>query len=150
MQFSNGMNALLDHMGQLIVAYPSWSYALIGLAIIIQGELAVFLCVLLITNGSLGWGEYLIVAPGTILVAETFLYLMSRVLRNTRFGWRFYRRIKTNRRLQSYMYYMKKNLRKLFIISRFLVGTNFIILILARMDADETPGTISKRISPAW
>ncbi len=125
------MDTFLNHLGALIIEYPSWSYLFVGLAIIIQGELAVFLSMLLIANNNLGWGQYLIAAPATMFIAETFLYVASRALRNTRFGWRFYKRIKTNRRFQSYMYYLKMNLGKMFVISRFLVGTNFIILILA-------------------
>jgi len=125
------MDTFLNHLGQLIIEYPSWSYLFVGLAIIIQGELAVFLSMLLIANHNLQWGQYLIAAPATMFIAETFLYVASRTLRNTRFGWRFYKRIKTNRRFQSYMYYLKTNLGKMFVVSRFLVGTNFIILILA-------------------
>lgn len=125
------MNAVLAHLGQLILQYPSWSYAIIGIAVLLQGELAIFFCMLLIVNGGLGWNEFLIVAPGALLVTETFFYILSRILRNTRFGWKFYKRIKTNRRTQFYMYYLKTNLKKLFIAARFLVATNLIVIVLA-------------------
>ena len=124
------MGNFLDNLSQLVLHYPSWTYAIIGVGILIQGELTVLLSVFLVINKSITWTGFLIVAPAALLVAENFLYFASRALRHTRFGWRLYKKLKPRRKIQFYLYYLKTNLTKLLITSRFLIATNFIILVL--------------------
>ena len=72
----------------------------------------------------------MIAAIGSLLVAETFVYLIGRIIRHTRFGWKLYYKLKPNRKVQIYSYYLTQNLGKLFVVAKFLVGTNLIILLL--------------------
>jgi len=124
------MNSLLDNLGQLVLNYPDWSHAILGLGIVLQGEITIFVAMYLVVSRNLTWWEYVWVSVGTLFVAETFMYLIARAMRNTRFGWRIYRRLKPNRRIQTYTYYLKTNMKKIFIIAKFLPGTNLIILLL--------------------
>jgi membrane protein DedA with SNARE-associated domain len=124
------MNSLLDNLGQLVLNYPDWSHAILGLGIILQGEITIFVAMYLVVSRNLTWWEYIWVSVGTLFVAETFMYFVARVMRNTRFGWRIYRRLKPNRRIQTYTYYLKTNMKKIFIVAKFLPGTNLIILLL--------------------
>ncbi|MFA6407428.1 MAG: hypothetical protein WCV80_01840 [Candidatus Paceibacterota bacterium] len=125
------MDNLLDSLGQLVIHYPSWANVIIAAIILIQGEFAVLLSVFLIVSGNLTWGAYLLTAPTALLVGETFAYFVGRTLRNTRFGWKLYRnKIKPNKKYQPYFYYLKMNLTKLLVASKFLVGANLFILLL--------------------
>jgi membrane protein DedA with SNARE-associated domain len=124
------MGNLLDGLGQLIIQYPSWKYLILGGGMILQGEITILISAYLVVNGSLSWKEFLTVGPLALLIAESFIYANGKILRNTRFGWRLYRRIKPNRRLQFYLFYLKKNLIKLFIISKFLPATNLVLFFL--------------------
>jgi membrane protein DedA with SNARE-associated domain len=53
-----------------------------------------------------------------------FLFIAGRAMRNTRFGWKLYRKIKHSKRTQFYLYYVRENINKLMIISKFLVAAN--------------------------
>lgn len=126
------MNSILDGLGQFIIQYPAWAHFIIGAAILIQGEIAILASVLLIVNHKLTWGEFLLIAPTTLVAGESLVYFTGRILRNTRFGWRFYReRIKPNKSYQPYFYYLKMNLTKLLIAAKFLIGVNLLVLMLA-------------------
>ncbi len=126
------MGHFLNTLGQLIVQYPAWTHFIIGVAILIQGELTILLSVFLIVSGKLPWSELLIVAPLALIFGETIIYMTGRMLRNTRFGWKLYRnKIKQNKRFQSYFYYLKTNLTKLLIGAKFLIGMNVFVILLA-------------------
>jgi membrane protein DedA with SNARE-associated domain len=120
------MGSLLDNLGALVVHYPAWSHWIIAVAILIQGETVVLVSTFLIANGNLSWYGFLVPAILSIVVADVFLFLLGRVLRNTRFGWRFYRKIKHKKRTQLYLFYVKENVNKLMIISKFLIGANIL------------------------
>ena len=122
----------MDGLGALIQQYPTWGHFIIGIAILIQGELGIFLATFLIAQGKLGWIDYLIFAPATMLVAESLVYVFGKFMRTTRFGWKIYRnKIKPNKKYQPYFYYLRTNLTKLFISARFLVGVNFFVIFLS-------------------
>ncbi|MEI6479434.1 MAG: hypothetical protein WCO21_01205 [bacterium] len=126
------MGQFLDTVGQLIVQYPSWTHFIIGAAILIQGELAIMLSVFLIVSGKLTWSEFLIFAPLSLITGETTIFLIGRMLRNTRFGWKIYiNRLKPSKRFQSYFYYLKNNLTKLLVGAKFLIGVNIFVILLA-------------------
>ncbi len=118
------MGSLLDNLGALVVHYPAWSHWIIAVAILIQGETVVLVCAFLIANGNLSWAGFLVPAMLSVIVSDVFLFFLGRVLRNTRFGWKFYRKIKHSKRTQLYLFYVKENVNKLMIISKFLVGAN--------------------------
>lgn len=124
------MNNLVDTLGTLLGQHPSWGYLIVGIGILLQGELTLLLSVYLVINRFLSWNEFIATALGALFVGETLVYLIGRTLRVTRFGWRFYRRLKPNRRIQLYSYYLKKNIGKLFLIVRFLPTMNFAMLLL--------------------
>ncbi len=124
------MSGVLDSLGQLVVQYPAWSHWIIAAGMLLQGEVTIFVSMYLISNHSLRWIDFIIPALGSIFAADYFLFFLGRVLRTTRFGWKFYRRIKPKKRTQFYLYYIRENLNKLILLSKFLLGAN-IILILA-------------------
>ena len=123
------MGGFLDNLGQIVLTHQAWSHYLIALGILIQGELTVLVSVYLVLSGSLGWFDFLIPAFLGILIGDYLLYFLGRIFRNTRFGWRMYKRLKQNKTTQFYTYYVSKNLKKIIILSKFLIGTNFIALL---------------------
>lgn len=126
------MVQFLNTVGHLIVQYPAWTHFIIGAAILIQGELAILLSVFLIVSGKLTWSEFLLFAPLSLILGETIVFMIGRMLRNTRFGWKFYRnKLKPSKRFQSYFYYLKMNLTKLLIGAKFLIGVNIFVILLA-------------------
>ncbi len=124
------MNNPLDILGGLVLQYPAWTHAILAAGIILQGEITIFVAVYLIVNGDLAWGDFFRATVTTLVAAEIFIYLLARLLRDTRFGWRFYRKWKSNRRVQIYTHYLRENMKKLFVAAKFLPGTNLIILLL--------------------
>jgi membrane protein DedA with SNARE-associated domain len=124
------MGNLLDSLGQLVLQYPAWSHAILAAGIIIQGEITILVAVYLVVSGNLSWGEFFAIGLGTLLVGETLVYLVARILRNTRFGWRFAKRLKPSRRAQTYTYYLKTNMKKAFLAAKFLPAANLIVLLL--------------------
>lgn len=125
------MDNILDTLAAFTAANPATASYILAGAFILQGDLAILFAMLLIVGGGLTWGKYVAVALGTIAGAELLLYAGGRLIRNTRWGWRWYRRMKTSRRVQYYSYYITKNLTKLMVGARFLVGVNFLVLLLA-------------------
>lgn len=125
------MDNIIHTLTGFIAEYPATSDYILGAAVILQGDLAILLAMLLIVGGALTWGHYAVLMLGTLMGGELFLYFLGRAIRNTRFGWRWYRKKKASRRVQYYSYYITQNLTKLMITARFLVGVNFLVLLLA-------------------
>ncbi|MDI6821068.1 MAG: hypothetical protein QMD65_02700 [Patescibacteria group bacterium] len=124
------MGNILDNLGQLVLNYPSWSYLIIGAGILIQGELTILISMYLIASGNLTWTEFILSALPILVIGESLIYFFGRSIRHTRFGWRTYKRLKDNRKVQFYFFYLKKNLIKLLVASKFLIGTNLFLLTL--------------------
>ncbi len=125
----NTMDSFLDSLGQLVLQYPAWSHWIIAAGMLLQGEITIFVSMYLINDHSLGWLDFLIPAFGSVIVADYFLYLVGRGLRATRFGWKFYRKIKPKRRTQFYLFYIRENLNKLIVFSKFLFGANIVLML---------------------
>lgn len=124
------MDHILDTLGKLVLAYPAWSHLILAAGILLQGEITILLSMYLIASGDLSWHGYLFSTFPALVIGESFLYFFGRSLRHTRFGWHLYYKFKTNRKLQFYFYYTKKNLTKLVVASKFLLGTNLILMLL--------------------
>lgn len=122
------MGNALEYASSWILQNPSWTDLIIGGGIILQGELTILLSVYLIINESITWWQFITVALLTLIVGESMVYFFGRILRNTRFGWKYYKKIKANKKIQSYTYYLKTNMGKLLILAKFLPATNFMIL----------------------
>lgn len=122
---------ILDFIGGLVLAYPGWSHMFLGIMTLLQGEVAVFFGMYLVVSGSFTWLEYFGSTFFGLVIGESCVFLFGRMMRHTRFGWKLYRnKIKRNKKIQLYTRYLKENLEKLFIIAKFLVGVNFVILFL--------------------
>lgn len=115
---------ILDNLGALVLQYPEWSHWIIAIAILFQGEVVVLVSVFLIVSGSLTWSGFIIPSVASLIVGDALLFFLGRMVRNTRLGWRWYLKMKHSRRAQFYLYYVKENLNKLMIISKFLVAAN--------------------------
>ena len=123
------MGGLLDNLGALVLQYPDWSHWIIAVSILVQGEVTVLVGVFLVANHSLSWSDFLVPAIGSLIVGDIFIFLFGRLIRNTRFGWKFYRKIKHSRRTQFYFHYVRENIVKLMIISKFLVAANIFAVL---------------------
>lgn len=126
----NGMDNLMEIAGSWILQNPTWTDAILGISAIIQGELTILLSMYLVISGKITWLQFIFPALGAIIFAETFIYLIGKMIRNTRFGWKLSKRIKRNRRVQTYTYYLKQNMTKLLIITKFIPATNLMIMAL--------------------
>lgn len=124
------MGNLLGSIGDLVALYPAWTHSILALGTLLQGEAAILFSVYLAINGVISWGEYLTWTLGALAATETLLFLITKGFRRTRFGWKLYRKYKTNRRLQFYTFYLKENLAKLLVVAKFIPGTNLLILVL--------------------
>ncbi len=123
------MGGFLDNLGQIVLTHQAWSHYLIALGILLQGEITVLVSVYLVINGSLGWLDFLVPAFLGILLGDYLLYFIGKTLRDTRFGWKMYKKLKQNKTAQFYTYYVSQNLKKITILSKFLIGTNFIAML---------------------
>lgn len=124
------MGNVADVLVELVRQYPSWTHAIIGLGIILQGEITLFLAMYLVVSGVLPWREFFVVTLGVLVAWEIIEFFLGRLIRHTRLGWRWYRRMKPNRRIQFYSHYLRENLTKLFITFHFLIGMDFMALVL--------------------
>lgn len=124
------MDNALAVLGDLVAQYPSWTKLILGGAMLLQGEIAILFAVFLAVAGTITWGDYFLATLSGLIIGETFVYIFGRFLRHTRFGWKWYHNHKESRKLQLYTYYLKQNLVKLFIITKFIPGTNFVVLTL--------------------
>ncbi len=124
------MDNLMEIAGAWVIHNPTWTDAILGISMIIQGELTILLSMYLAISGKITWLQFVLPTLGTIIFAETFIYLMGRTIRNTRFGWKFSKKIKGNRRVQTYTYYLKQNMTKLLIVTKFIPATNLMIMAL--------------------
>ena len=106
---------------------------IIAVSILIQGERrTVLVGVFLVANHNLSWSDFLIPSISSLIVGDIFIFLFGRLIRNTRFSWKFYRKIKHRRRTQFYFHYVRENIVKLMIISKFLVVANiFAVLVIS-------------------
>jgi len=125
------MDSLIDNLGRLIVNYPSFKYLILAIGTIIQGEVTILVSTYLIINKILSWKEFLITTPLALFIFKSFIYFNGKIIRHSRFGWRFHQKIKASKNFKFYLFYLKKNFTKFFIISNFLPTTNFIFVFLA-------------------
>lgn len=124
------MDNALAVLGDLVAQYPSWTKLILGGAMLLQGEVAILFAVYLAVAKTISWSDYFIATLPGLIIGETFVYFLGRFLRRTRFGWKWYHNHKESRKLQLYTYYLKQNLIKLFIVTKFIPGTNLVILTL--------------------
>ncbi len=124
------MTSILGSVGDWLIAYPAWTHWIIAAGAFLQGEITVFVGVYLIVNHSLSWGDFIFPFAAGVIGTDFLLYFAGRLLRGTRFGWKFYRRrLKENRRAQAYFYYVRENTRKVLIASKFLLGANLFTVL---------------------
>ncbi len=124
------MNTILGSVGDWLIAYPAWTHWIIAAGAFLQGEITIFVGVYLVVNHSLSWGDLIFPFAAGVVGSDFVLYFAGRLLRGTRFGWKFYRRrLKENRKAQAYFYYVRENTRKVLIASKFLLGANLFTVL---------------------
>lgn len=124
------MNNLLEHLGLLALKNPEWTSLILGFGILIQGEITILLAIYLVIGKHISLLQFIIAGLTGLFVGELFIYTLGKILRDTRFGWKLYRKIKTNRRVQIYTYYLKQNTTRVLFLSKFLPGMNVLTLLL--------------------
>lgn len=123
------MDSILGSLGHWIALYPAWTHWIIAAGMVVQGEVTIFVSVYLVLSNTIGWSDFIVPAIASVIVVDTFLYIVGRSMRNTRFGWRLYRKMKQSRKNQSYLYYARENTAKMIVGSKFLLGTNIIAML---------------------
>lgn len=124
------MNNLLEHLGLLALKNPEWTSVILGLGILIQGEITILLAIYLVIGKHISLLQFIIAGLAGLFVGELFIYTLGKTLRGTRFGWKFYRKMKTNRHVQVYTYYLKQNTARVLFVAKFLPGMNALTLLL--------------------
>lgn len=125
------MNSFMDSLSQLVLAHQNWSYYIIALATILQGEITILVAIYLVLSGSLKLWLVVLSSFVSILVSDYVLYFIGWKLRNTKFGWSWYKKLKSNKKIQFYSYYISQNLNKIVVLSKFLIGANLITVLMA-------------------
>jgi len=125
------MGNLLDSLSGLVSLYPAWTYAIIGAGMVIQGEITIVIAMYLVAGNVLTWQQFFVATFVIYVIYENLLYLASKAMRHTRFGWGLYRKYKSRKRVQLYTYFLKKNLAKLLVIAKFVPGMNFLVITLS-------------------
>lgn len=127
------MENLLEHLGTLALKNPEWTNFILAASMLVQGEIAILLAVYLVVSKHITFLQFLIAGLSGLFIGEFFIYSMGKMLRNTRLGWKFYRKIKANRRVQIYTYYLKQKTARVLLLSKFLPavpGVNALTLLL--------------------
>lgn len=124
------MNNLLDTLGNLALNYPQWTTLIIAIGIAVQGEVTTLVSLYLVVGKHITLLQFLIPALIGLFVWETLLYMLGRNIRGTRFGWKLYRRMKDNRKIQLYTYYLKNHSGKFLLAAKFIPGMNSLMLFL--------------------
>ena len=124
------METFTEVLGNWVIQNPSWTSVIIGIGMILQGELTILLSTYLVVQGSISWGEFIVPGYGFLAIAEIFVYFVGRFIRTTRFGWKLSKKLKEKKKVQFYTYHLKKNMTKLVVISKFIPATNLMILLL--------------------
>lgn len=124
------MGNILDYLGSLALQYPEWARLIIALGIIIQGEITTLLSLYLVVGKHITLLQFLFSAIMGLFIGETCVYLLGKKLRSTRFGWKLYRRIKGNRKIQLYTYYLRYRTLRVFALAKFVPGMNLLMLLL--------------------
>lgn len=119
---------MLDGLSGLVTLYPLLGKLIIVVGVWIQREATVLVSVFLIVDDVFGWWDFIFPAVIGILAGDYFVYFLMRYLRNTKIGWKFYNKIKDNKKFQFYSYYVTKNLQKMILLSQFLIGINFVVV----------------------
>jgi len=120
----------MEIAGSWILQNPTWTDAILGISMIIQGELTILLSMYLAVSGKITWLQFVVPTLSAIMCAEIFIYLVGKNIRNTRFGWKLSKKMKGNKKVQTYTYYLKQNMTKLLIITKFIPATNLMIMSL--------------------
>ncbi len=110
---------------------PQWIYFIIIIGILIAGKLTLLFGVVLVANNIISWFDFLKFSFGAFFIASVVIYIISRHLRYTKFGWKLYRRIKSKKHVQLALYYLNKKTTIFFIISKFLPGFYIITLFVS-------------------
>lgn len=125
------MGNLFAHVVAWIAQNPSWTDAILAAGMLVQGELTIILGTYLALGGTITWTQFFVMTLAALFAGETFVYALGRTIRTTRFGWRFYRKRKHNKRTQLYTYQLKQNMGKFFMIGKFVPAMNILMLFLA-------------------
>jgi membrane protein DedA with SNARE-associated domain len=124
------VNNLLESLGALALQNPEWTKFIIGIGILIQGEIAILLAMYLILGNHVSFWGFVEASLLGLFIGEFLIYVAGRTLRTTRFGWKLSRKLKTNRRVRLYSYYITKNRLRMLFLAKFLPGVNTLSILL--------------------
>lgn len=114
------MGEILEGLTQWVIDNPSGYYMVAFAGILINSAIVALISVYLVINNALSWTAYLIIILGGVTLLQAMLYLIGRVTRKTRLGWRLYYKMKDKKFFQFYSYYLKTNTTKILIFGKFL------------------------------
>lgn len=108
---------ILDSLSQFALYHKSWTYALTGIAIIIQGEVAVLLSTYLINAQKITWTGFIIVSLGALAIEEILLFYLGQTLKNTEIGNRLINKLPLREKIQTII---NGNITKSLILAKFM------------------------------
>jgi membrane protein DedA with SNARE-associated domain len=122
------MENILNNLIELAITHQSLSYYLIALASVFQGEATFLIAMYLVNSGALNFFWVVLAIFCAVILSDYFLYFLGRFLRKTKLGWVLYKKFEENKKMQLYKYYLFKNLGKVIVLSKFLIGINFLFI----------------------
>lgn len=114
------MGDVLETLSQWAVQNPPAFYKAAFIGILLNSAIVALISIYLIIKGSLGWIAYVILILGGVSVFQTILYILGRITRKTRLGWKLYYKMKEKKFFQFYSYYLKTNTTKVLLFGKFL------------------------------
>ncbi|MAF80249.1 hypothetical protein CL629_04190 [bacterium] len=111
-----------------MTAYPAFKIGMVGILTVIQGESGVILGTLLIRSEKLGWGTFFLVTGVALLLYESSVYGLGRLLRNIPLGQKIEKRIKRHKKIEKALH---ENSGRLLIVSRFIIYFGLAVVFLS-------------------
>ena len=118
----------LGSLNDWVIDHYLWRHLIVGLGILVQGEITVMLSLYLILQNNLSWLGFLIPSGVSIFLYETFLYAVGWHLKDSRLGAWIDKKIPHSAKLQ---FSLHKDASKYLTFSKFVSYFNIAILILS-------------------
>ncbi len=123
-------NELLRTIGSWIIEHQAWTDVILAGGIILQGSITILVAVYLAINDNIEWTRFFVVTLGALIIEDFTVYAVGKMFRMGRSGWKFHRKNKSNKKIQMYLFYLKKNMGKLAIVSRFIPWATMTVMFL--------------------
>lgn len=111
-----------------IASHPALKFGTIGVVSALQGESGALVGTLLIRRGEMRLWEFLVVAFSVILIYESLVYFLGRLLRNTPLGSFIEQKIKKHECIEKAL---NENASKTLVLSRLVIYLSIAVVFLS-------------------